>query len=219
MSWVKAVSVDGDVFDEDGDDITLQNKEWKKNMEKRVKDGYRDGMDAGKEASLQVGFNLGYKEGAEKMGAVGQLKGILSALQTWYSLQQPESPVPPSVSQLLRAVVRHEEVMVEKMSMAQLQASASVGGITESMEDMEVEHTNTDTDCRGDGCGNKDCCRKGAAQEADSTSPPTPCQTTTQSSFSPEESLDHLLRSCMDLVEELGLPEQLFHHVQQLRNP
>ena len=38
MSWVKAVgrSVE-DVFDEDADDITLQNKEWKYNMEKRVK--------------------------------------------------------------------------------------------------------------------------------------------------------------------------------------
>jgi hypothetical protein len=38
MSWVKSVSVSGDdVFDEDADDISLQNKEWKHNMEKRVK--------------------------------------------------------------------------------------------------------------------------------------------------------------------------------------
>ena len=38
MSWVKAVgrSVE-DVFDEEADDITLQNKECKYNREKRVK--------------------------------------------------------------------------------------------------------------------------------------------------------------------------------------
>ncbi|MGH0123871.1 UNVERIFIED_CONTAM: hypothetical protein FKN15_056074 [Acipenser sinensis] len=78
MSWVKAVPSFGeDVFDEDMDDINLQQKEWKSNMEKRIKDGYRDGMDAGKEASLQHGFNQGYKEGASRMGVIGQLKGIL----------------------------------------------------------------------------------------------------------------------------------------------
>lgn len=38
MSWVTSVSYSGeDVFDEDADDISLQNKEWKHNMEKRVK--------------------------------------------------------------------------------------------------------------------------------------------------------------------------------------
>lgn len=40
-------------------------------------DGFRDGIDAGKEASLQQGFNLGYREGADKMKAIGQFKGIV----------------------------------------------------------------------------------------------------------------------------------------------
>lgn len=40
-------------------------------------DGLRDGIDAGKEASLQQGFNLGYREGAVKMKAIGQVKGIV----------------------------------------------------------------------------------------------------------------------------------------------
>ncbi len=37
MSWVKSVASSEDVFDEDVDDISLQNKEWKCNMEKRAK--------------------------------------------------------------------------------------------------------------------------------------------------------------------------------------
>lgn len=37
MSWVKSVASSEDVFDEDVDDISLQNKEWKYNMEKRAK--------------------------------------------------------------------------------------------------------------------------------------------------------------------------------------
>lgn len=37
MSWLKSVASSEEVFDEDVDDISLQNKEWKYNMEKRVK--------------------------------------------------------------------------------------------------------------------------------------------------------------------------------------
>uniref|UniRef100_A0A9J7Y319 OTU deubiquitinase with linear linkage specificity a n=1 Tax=Cyprinus carpio carpio TaxID=630221 RepID=A0A9J7Y319_CYPCA len=77
MSWVKSVASSENVFDEDVDDISLQNKEWKYNMEKRAKDGFRDGSDAGKEASLQAGFNMGYTEGATRMTIIGQLKGIM----------------------------------------------------------------------------------------------------------------------------------------------
>jgi len=37
MSWLRSVASSEDVFDEDVDDISLQNKEWKYNMEKRAK--------------------------------------------------------------------------------------------------------------------------------------------------------------------------------------
>lgn len=37
MSWVKSVASSEDVFDQDVDDISLLNKEWKYNMEKRAK--------------------------------------------------------------------------------------------------------------------------------------------------------------------------------------
>ncbi|KAJ8418675.1 hypothetical protein AAFF_G00001740 [Aldrovandia affinis] len=195
-----------DVFDEDGDDITLQSKEWKLNMEKRAKDGYRDGADAGKEASLQIGFNRGYREGADKMVAIGQLKGVVSALQSWCQLHHPGSATLSSVSQLLQNVVRHEEGLIERMRMAQ-QTPASVGMVTECIDDLSVEPT--DTGCGGGNCSGQDCCKKEQGQEGDSTSPQTPCQSSPHPSFSAEESLEPLRKSCMDLVMELGLSEEL----------
>ncbi|XP_042371133.1 protein YAE1 homolog, partial [Plectropomus leopardus] len=77
MSWVKAVSNSVDVFDEDGDELSLQSREWTSNMRKRLRDGFVDGADAGEEVSLQVGFNLGFREGAAQTAAVGRLKGIV----------------------------------------------------------------------------------------------------------------------------------------------
>lgn len=37
MSWVRAVPRSDDVFDEDVDELSLQNKEWRCSMEKRAK--------------------------------------------------------------------------------------------------------------------------------------------------------------------------------------
>ncbi|XP_069469392.1 protein YAE1 homolog isoform X2 [Ambystoma mexicanum] len=79
MPWVQAVQPDkgDDVFDEEADDLSLLQQEWKTTMEKRVKEGYRDGMDAGKADALQQGFNNGYKEGMALMMTCGTLKGSL----------------------------------------------------------------------------------------------------------------------------------------------
>ncbi|KAJ8279465.1 hypothetical protein COCON_G00065310 [Conger conger] len=218
MSWVKSVSVvSEDVFEEDGSDIILQNKEWNNNMSKRVKDGYRDGVDAGKDASLQRGFNVGYREGVEKMVAVGQLKGILSALQCWCQLQHPGSPAFSSISHLLQDVSRHEDRVIERMKMnVGQQPPASVGEITEAVEDLQMEHS--DTGCGGGGCSKDNCCRKEQTPEEGPTALQTPCQSTTHPTFSAEESVEPLLKRCMDLVVELGLPEELLHNLQQLRS-
>ncbi|XP_036378604.1 OTU deubiquitinase with linear linkage specificity a [Megalops cyprinoides] len=212
MSWVKAVSLVGeDVFDEDEDDITLQNKEWKCNMEKRVKDGYRDGVDAGKEASLQHGFNAGYREGAAQMVAIGQLKGIVSALQCWCQLQQPDSTMLPSIGRLQQDVAKHEEGLMERMKMKQQQPQASVSEITESIEDLGVEQTSG-----GGSCSGTDCCPKECAQGEDQ--PRRPCQRSLHPFFNAKESLEQLLQRCVDLATQLGLPEELLYHVQQLNN-
>ncbi|XP_062971208.1 protein YAE1 homolog isoform X2 [Cynocephalus volans] len=83
MSWVRAAASvrgpgnEGDVFDEEADESLLVQREWRSQMQRRVKEGYRDGIDAGKAVALQQGFNQGYKEGAEVIINYGQLRGTL----------------------------------------------------------------------------------------------------------------------------------------------
>ncbi|KAJ8277048.1 hypothetical protein GJAV_G00070900 [Gymnothorax javanicus] len=187
-------------------------------MTSRVLDGYRDGVDAGKEASLQRGFNIGYQEGAEQMVTIGQLKGVLCALQCWSQLEHPGSPTFSSISRLLQEVLRQEEDMIKRMKtgMAQQQPPASINDITEAVEDMGMEHT--DAGCGGSSCSDKGCCGKGQSPDGSSTVLQTPCQSSTQASCSSDSSVEQLLNCCVDLVAELGLPQELLHHLQQLRN-
>lgn len=214
MSWVKSVASSEDVFDEDVDDISLLNKEWKYNMEKRAKDGFRDGADAGKESSLQVGFNMGYREGATKIRAIGQLKGIMSAVRCWCQVQLPGSPALASVTDLLQRVEKHEDGLVEAMRKAQKKPPSNVTDMLDDMEDLKVEqrdHSEDSGSCNKDGdcCGNDggiDCC----GMDKDSS------RIVSQSSFSIGDSFEQLLKFCLDLVTELGLPEELKCHIQQI---
>ncbi|KAL7840569.1 hypothetical protein AOLI_G00258920 [Acnodon oligacanthus] len=166
MSWVKAVPSSDDVFDEDVDDISLQNKEWRCNMEKRAKDGYRDGMDAGKEASLQIGFNLGYREGAIQMKTIGHLKGIVSALRCWCQSQPSRIAELSLITELLRRVDQHEQDLVEAMRKAQERPPPSVSEVVGDLEDLGVDRS---SDREGSGCcgkdGDSDCCRKDGEME------------------------------------------------------
>ncbi|KAI4897867.1 hypothetical protein NFI96_021227 [Prochilodus magdalenae] len=214
MSWLKAVPSSEDVFDEDVDETSLQNKEWRWNMEKRVKDGYRDGMDAGKEASLQVGFNLGYREGAIKMKAIGQLKGIVSALQCWCLSQPSRNSELSLVRELLRRVDQHEQDLVEAMRRAQERPPPSVSEVAGDMEDLGVdqgEHSDGSGCCRKDGDG--DCCRKDGEMDTDQRRSLLRMSSLLQTN----ESVEQLLQSCMELVTEMGLPEEMAFHIQQLR--
>ncbi|XP_051543664.1 protein YAE1 homolog [Myxocyprinus asiaticus] len=214
MSWVKSVVSSEDVFDEDVDDISLQSKEWKYNMEKRAKDGFRDGSDAGKEASLQVGFNMGYREGATRMRVIGQLKGIMSAMWCWCKAQLPGSPTLASVTDLLQRVETHEDRLVEAMRKAQERPPPSVTEMVDNMEGLNVEQR----DWGGEsGCCNKngDCCGRHGVNECCSNIKDM-SEDSSRCSFSTEESYEQLLKSCLDLVTELGLPEVLKLHIQQL---
>uniref|UniRef100_A0A4W4ETR7 OTU domain-containing protein n=1 Tax=Electrophorus electricus TaxID=8005 RepID=A0A4W4ETR7_ELEEL len=69
MSWVKAVMSSDDVFDEDMDDISLQNKEWSSNMEKRTKSSSCDHtVDETRGLLNSDSKALGSVEGAEVQG-------------------------------------------------------------------------------------------------------------------------------------------------------
>ncbi|RXM37247.1 Yae1 domain-containing protein 1 [Acipenser ruthenus] len=222
MSWVKAVPSFGeDVFDEDMDDVNLQQKEWKSNMEKRIKDGYRDGMDAGKEASLQHGFNQGYKEGASRMGVIGQLKGILSALQSWCQLQKKDSNTTARVSHLLQEVDQQEERMTEKLKNCQ---QTHMGELTDIVEDIGIAKPTQEPDsescsnpkgtdyCKSGGEAGKNCCKS----QSTSSGSHKGCQPSSETVNVTQQNLGQLLRQCIDLVGELGLPAELMQHIHQL---
>uniref|UniRef100_UPI003AABA2AF OTU deubiquitinase with linear linkage specificity a n=1 Tax=Centroberyx gerrardi TaxID=166262 RepID=UPI003AABA2AF len=217
MSWLKSVSKSEDVFDEDGDDLSLQSKEWQSNMKKRIRDGYVDGIDAGEEASLQAGFNLGHSEGAAKTVSVGRLKGIVSAVSCWCQIQHPERPVPASVTDLLQRIVQHEDAIMTGIKNALENPPPSVTDVSESMEDLGVAQAGPC--CRGEACEKADCCRGGEKMDLD---PPHQLQTLRSSSSdswcSSGENLNQLLQCCMDIVLELGLPQELIRHLQELKS-
>ncbi|XP_026860173.2 OTU deubiquitinase with linear linkage specificity a [Electrophorus electricus] len=210
-----------DVFDEDMDDISLQNKEWSSNMEKRTKDGFRDGVDAGKEASLQVGFNLGYREGAIKIKAVGQLKGIISAVQCWTQSRASGSAALSSVTELLRRVERHEEDLLEAMRRVQEQPPVSMSEVVGDLEELFVGRRDQGGSfgcCQGDHASSNHCGRDEESRsslQAEDAAEGLP-GIHSQGSLLMRDSLEQLLHSCTVLLTEMGLPEELTHHVQQL---
>ncbi|XP_056290473.1 OTU deubiquitinase with linear linkage specificity a [Pseudoliparis swirei] len=212
MSWVNAASRSEDVFDENADDLNLQSKEWTSNMKKRVTDGYVDGVEAGEEASLQAGFNQGFREGAARSVAVGRLKGIVSAVWCWCQLQHPDSPLPASVTDLLRRVSQHEDAIMEGIRMALENPPPSVSSVSESMEELEVERA--DSGCGREGCKEMDCCKKGEDADVPRQQP----KLRSGSADCSSESLNFLLKRCVDLVSELQLPEELLSHIQELKD-
>ncbi|XP_070709236.1 OTU deubiquitinase with linear linkage specificity a [Pempheris klunzingeri] len=218
MSWFKAVSYSGeDVFDENADDMNFLNKEWTSNMKKRIRDGYVDGIDAGEEAALQAGFNLGFREGGAQIAAFGRLKGIVSAVWCWYQIQHPESPIPASMTDLLQRVSERENSIVEGLRRAVENPPPSVSSVSESMEDLKVEPA--DSGCCGEGCKETNCCKRGEQMDMDTShGQQRPCSVSADDSSSSGESLNDLLQRCVDLVSELGLPQELIGHIQELRS-
>ncbi|XP_019942897.2 OTU deubiquitinase with linear linkage specificity a [Paralichthys olivaceus] len=220
MSWLKAAALSAeDVFDEHGDELNLQSKEWSSNMKKRVKDGYVDGVDAGEEAALQLGFNQGFKEGAARTVAVGRLKGIISAIWCWCQIEHPDTPVPARVTELLQRVSQHEDKITEGIRKALENPPPSVSDVSESMEDLEVKQA--DPSCCGDeGCGEEtECCSRVDKMDQDVPQQPQKlCSGSAGCSSCSDEGLSLLLQSCMDVVSELGLPQELLSHIQELKN-
>ncbi|XP_027129819.1 OTU deubiquitinase with linear linkage specificity a [Larimichthys crocea] len=218
MSWVKAVQLSAeDVFDEDADDISLLSREWLSNMKKRVKDGYVDGAVAGEEDSLQAGFNQGFREGAAQTVAVGRLKGIASAVSCWCQIQYPERPIPASVCDLLQQIEQYENTILDGLQYALENPPPSVSSVSDSVEDLDLKQP--DSGCCGEGCKETDCCKRGEKMDLDvphQQQKPRTCSTDCSSSSS--GTVNHLVQRCMDLVSELGLPQELLGHIEEVKN-
>ncbi|TRY55814.1 hypothetical protein DNTS_022295 [Danionella cerebrum] len=213
MSWLRSVASSEEVFDEDVDDISLQNKEWKYNMEKRTQDGFREGIEAGKEASLQVAFNRGYREGASGIIRIAQLKGIMSAIRCWCQVHVPGTPALSSVTDLLQRVERHEDELVETLRRAQQRPPPSLTEMVDDMEELSVGQKSQDIEsrctCSGKDGANEDCSGIVRSKGEDS-------EMHSYGSSSKIETLKELQKVCLDLVTELELPDELKLHIRQL---
>lgn len=219
MSWVKSISLSGeDVFDENADELNLQSREWTSNMKKRVRDGYVDGVDAGEDASLQLGFNIGFREGAAQTVAVGRLKGIVCAIRCWCQSQHPEnSQAIQTVSELLNQVTQHEDTITERIRKTLENPPPSVSDVSEGIEDLEVGHPSRS--CCGEGCKETDCCRADKMDiDAGHLHQPHRLCSGSNDSFDSEDKLIPLLQRCVELATELGLPQELIGHIEELRN-
>lgn len=139
-------------------------------------------------------------------------------MQCWCQAQLPGSPALASVTDLLQRLEAHEDGLVEAMRKAQQKPLPSVTEMVDDLEDLNVEQRNQGGESRcsknGDCCGrdgtNNDCCGNARGVSEDST------RILSHGSFPTTQSFKQLLQCCLDLVTELGLPEELKLHIQQL---
>lgn len=97
----------------------------------------------------------------------------------------------------------------------------SVSDVSENMEDLGVGEVESSC-CGGGGCSKgSDCCRKDSDMDIGPILPQKPRLSFTLPTdpFTiTGESLEQLLQCCMDIVSELGLPQELIWHLQQLKS-
>lgn len=123
------------------------------------------------------------------------------------------------ITQLLQKVEEHEEGLFEAMRKAQALPPPSVSELVGDMDDLGVGQSDCgDSDrCRnyedGERCreGQSDCC--GHDKDISESS----AGIHAESLFVKGERLEQLLQRCMALVTEMGLPDELRLHIQQLR--
>ncbi|KAM6338892.1 LOW QUALITY PROTEIN: protein YAE1 homolog [Podargus strigoides] len=222
MSWVRvAVSRSSeDIFDEDGDEMYLLQKEWNSTMKKRLTEGYRDGIEAGKELALQEGFNQGYRHGAELMVTCGQFRGTLHALLSWCHLNGHDAAL-SKINNLLDVIGKHEEEVLKYLN--SIEQQPHLGHILDSVQDMDLNHTapagteynEVQAGKHEDvGSSGENICRNngevGSLQSECSKA---------QLCTDPERStLAWVKKQTVWLVEQLGLSLDILHHVQQLEH-
>ncbi|XP_069469388.1 protein YAE1 homolog isoform X1 [Ambystoma mexicanum] len=220
MPWVQAVQPDkgDDVFDEEADDLSLLQQEWKTTMEKRVKEGYRDGMDAGKADALQQGFNNGYKEGMALMMTCGTLKGSLWALKCWSQLRAYGSYLTNEIEKLLEAVGQYEENTSRILSTASHQPHP--GELADSIQDISLnqnvkslEHLDSkegrfcESGARSDG----ECCKH---NNGATFSDPGFCRKSQESKNSAQ--LNQLVQRTISVAKSMNMSDELVKVLENL---
>lgn len=70
---------DGD-FMNDGSELQIMERDWKRRSESRYNEGFVEGSLAGQKQSLQTAFNAGFKQGFLSCFLLGKIAGILNAV-------------------------------------------------------------------------------------------------------------------------------------------
>lgn len=146
-------------------------------------------------------------------GCVCIVRAFHSALQCWCQSQPSRISVLSPITELLRRVDQHEQLLVGAVRRAQeQQPPPSVSEVTGDLEDLGVG--------RSDGTGD---CRKNGDRDGCGTDGETDCGGSLFGASSPRwfqtgESLEQLIQCCVELVAEMGLTEELTFHIQQLRH-
>ncbi|XP_054241023.1 protein YAE1 homolog [Indicator indicator] len=221
MSWVQvAVSRSSeDIFDEDADEMYLQQKEWNSTMKKRLKEGYRDGVEAGKELALQEGFNQGYRHGAELMVVCGQFRGTLNALLSWCHFNGHDFAL-HEINNLLDMVRKHEEDVLKYLNSTEQQPH--LGHILDSVQDMDLNLTApSGTECNEDKAGKHEDIGSSGESIGRNNGEVGSLQSDGKAKLftDPEKStLAWVKKQTVWIVEQLGLSLDIVHHVQQLEH-
>lgn len=84
----------------------------------------------------------------------------------------------------------------------------SVSSVSDSIDELDVNQSSSGC-CGGGECQEKSCCKEEEKMDQDCPK---------QQESNSRESLDGLLQSVKDLVSELGLPDELFGHIQEVKN-
>ncbi|KAE8597308.1 hypothetical protein XENTR_v10016424 [Xenopus tropicalis] len=220
MAWVRTaleiqqLGGEAEVFDEDGDEMRLLQRDWQLSMEKRIKEGYVDGIEAGKENSLQTGFNFGYKVGVNLLKHYGELKGILSALLAWCQLHKTKDAASGKLHELLTSLDQCEEQIVKDLS--SFYKGAQPSDLLHCVEDMALishEHR-CELNEPGSCAGSRNCC---TSQDSNGSST-FRCMNTNYISDSTKEELCKIFKETLLVAEQLDISAELLYYIQTLNN-
>ncbi|XP_010191766.1 PREDICTED: yae1 domain-containing protein 1 [Mesitornis unicolor] len=222
MSWVQVAvrQSNEDVFDEDADEMYLLQKEWNSTMKKRLKEGYRDGIEAGKVVALQQGFSQGYRHSAEMMVACGRFRGTLNALLSWCHLNGHDSAL-SKINNLLHVIGRYEEDVLKYLN--SIEQQSHLGHILDSVQDMDLNYTapagTEDNEVKAGkhkevGSSDENICRN----NCEVGSLQSECSRAKLCTGPKRSTLAWVKKQTVWLVEQLGLPLDTLHYVQQLEH-
>lgn len=121
------------------------------------------------------------------------------------------------MTELLQWISKHEERVTEGIRRSMERPLPTVSDVSESMEDLDVEQAAQS--CHEEGCEKTDCCKTGQTVDLDTCQrPQNLCSQPAESSSLSNEDLNVLLQRCSDVVVELGLPQDLVSHIEELKN-